>query len=199
MDDLTIRRTSAARARMTFSEFAAFYMSRPNGERWELIDGEAIKVAPPTLVHQAIAENICDLLKKRLKVLKSDRRAMMDVGVHVLENEDYSPEPDVVVIDRKIELGQIWAERFYFAVEILSDDSRTVQAKKRAFYSGHAHCFGFMFVRQDEIGVELSSRGDDGWHTHEVNNPDAMIELPMLGKIGRLNKFYETTPLDGAS
>jgi Uma2 family endonuclease len=195
MDDLSVRTRPAANARMTFAEYVAFYSLRPDGERWELIDGEAQRVAPPSLIHQVIAKNIRDLLKKRLRKQQLDMRAIREVGVHVPEIDDYSPEPDVVIINSKVEFGQVWADRFYFAVEILSGEGDEVLDKKRAYYKAHAHCFGFMFVEQTEVRVELVLRGADGWSTQFATDPLRMIELPALGKIGRLRCFYDTTPL----
>ena len=42
---------------MTVEEFLAFVESRPNEERWELIEGRPVLQASPSKVHQIIARN----------------------------------------------------------------------------------------------------------------------------------------------
>ena len=43
---------------MTIEEFLSFTETRPDGERWELIEGVAILQASPSKPHQVIATNI---------------------------------------------------------------------------------------------------------------------------------------------
>lgn len=40
------------RPRLSVELFRGFLESRPDEERWELIDGVAVMMAPPTLAHQ---------------------------------------------------------------------------------------------------------------------------------------------------
>ena len=41
---------------LTMEQFHAFRDSRPEEEKWELIDGVPMMMPPPTLVHQRIAQ-----------------------------------------------------------------------------------------------------------------------------------------------
>jgi hypothetical protein len=43
---------------MTVDEFYAFTDTRPDEEKWELIEGEPILNAAPSLLHQWIVRNI---------------------------------------------------------------------------------------------------------------------------------------------
>ena len=36
----------------TADQFLEFYMSRPDEERWQLVDGLAIMMVPPSFLHQ---------------------------------------------------------------------------------------------------------------------------------------------------
>jgi hypothetical protein len=47
---------------MTFEDFVAFVEERPDGERWELVNGVPFLNAWPTDVHQVIVGNINTLL-----------------------------------------------------------------------------------------------------------------------------------------
>ena len=47
---------------MTVEEYFAFTDTRPDNEKWELIDGEPILNAPPSRLHQIILDNLVFLL-----------------------------------------------------------------------------------------------------------------------------------------
>src|SRR5437763_16552071 len=49
---------------MDVDEFMAFIEMRPKEERWHLIEGIAVLMAPPSLAHQWIALNFCELLTR---------------------------------------------------------------------------------------------------------------------------------------
>ncbi len=42
-------------ARMTASGFCSFQATRPDRERWELIDGAPVRLPRPTIAHQVLA------------------------------------------------------------------------------------------------------------------------------------------------
>jgi Uma2 family endonuclease len=52
--------------RLSVELFRGFLEGRPDEERWELIDGVPIMMAPPTLAHQRIAGNLQRLLNEAL-------------------------------------------------------------------------------------------------------------------------------------
>ena len=49
----------------TADQFLDFYMTRPDGERWQLVDGLAMMMVPPTSVHQRIGKNLLQLARSR--------------------------------------------------------------------------------------------------------------------------------------
>ena len=53
---------------MNVPEFLGFLRSRPDEERWELIGGFPMMMAPPTIRHQRIASNLERLLNDVLRV-----------------------------------------------------------------------------------------------------------------------------------
>src|SRR5215467_8562769 len=80
--------------------FRAWTETRPDEERWELIDGVPMMMTPPTKAHQRIASNLERLLNDALVRSAPERAAYQRVGLTlgpIVEN--YDPEPDVVVID----------------------------------------------------------------------------------------------------
>src|SRR5260370_2451071 len=47
---------------MDVDEFMAFLETRPDEERWDLIEGVAVMMAPPSYAHRRIVSNLCQLL-----------------------------------------------------------------------------------------------------------------------------------------
>src|SRR5262250_2760591 len=84
---------------LSIKAFRAWSETRPDEERWELIDGVPMMMTPPTKAHQRIASNLERLPSDALARTPA-RAAYQRVGLNlgpVVEN--YDPEPDVVVID----------------------------------------------------------------------------------------------------
>ena len=60
--------------RLGIQEFHAFYNERPEREKWELIDGVAITMSPPTLMHQRISANLELFVNRRLELVQGDSK-----------------------------------------------------------------------------------------------------------------------------
>ena len=189
---------------LTMEQFHAFRDERPKEEKWELIDGVPMMMPPPTLIHQRIASNIETLLNLALERGRPDWRADGEIGIRLPDDERYNPEPDVTVIDTAIEIDQIYAERFYFVVEVLSKSNRPEQyagsdkpmvlAAKIDFYKLHEPCRGVLIVRQDRVEAQVYSRAN-GWTATELAAPTDRIVIPDIGDIGQLRALYRHTPL----
>lgn len=181
---------------VTLEAFHAFRDDRPSGEKWELIAGVPNMMLPPTLVHQRIAGNIDKMLDARLSLTKPEWRADREVGLLVPDDDKYNPEPDITVIDTKIEIGQLYADRFFFVVEVLSDsDKPKLLDLKLDWYQRHEHCLGVLFIAQDRQHATLHAKKGSGWNTQELNDPEAEITIPEIGTIGTLGDAYRNTPL----
>ena len=86
--------------RISLKTFRTFVEDRPDNEHWELIDGVAMMMAPPTVAHQVISRNLHLLLHGALAQHAPDLIALARIGLNLGPAvEDYDPEPDVVVID----------------------------------------------------------------------------------------------------
>jgi Uma2 family endonuclease len=66
---------------MDVDEFMAFLQTRPKGEHWDLIEGIAVMMASPTVVHQRIAHNLCNLLHTAFAAHSFDLFAYTGLGV----------------------------------------------------------------------------------------------------------------------
>jgi len=175
--------------------FQGFYNERPKEEKWELIGGRPVMMAPPTLDHQKISGVCFELLNAQLAKTMPGWEANMEIGLVVPENDTFNPEPDVTVIDADTEPGQIYATRFYFVVEVCSpNDKGWVLDAKLKFYSNHPSCLGGMFVNQDRIGAELYLKTAN-WQKFDLSRPDDRIDIPEIGDIGPLGELYRRTRL----
>jgi Uma2 family endonuclease len=189
---------------LTIEQFHAFRDERPKEEKWELIDGVPMMMPPPTLMHQRIASNIEVRLNATLREVRPEWQADREIGVLLPDDEKYNPEPDVTVIDAEIGLDQVYAERFYFVAEVLSEGNRPelragsdkpqVLAAKLSYYQLHEHCRGVLIVRQDRIEAELHVRAAP-WRRTELRDPADRIVIPEIGDIGPLGALYRHTPL----
>jgi Uma2 family endonuclease len=182
---------------ITMKQFHAFRDSRPEEEKWELIDGVPMMMPPPTLVHQRISANLDRLLNNRLEDVRPEWRADREVGIWLKGDKKYNPEPDVTVIDAAIALGQIYVTRFYFVAEVLSDsDEKAVLDAKLGYYKGHEHNRCILFVHQDAVGADQYSQSSGRWRHKQLSDPAAALTFPEIGAIGRLGDPYRFTPLD---
>src|SRR5687767_13820329 len=83
---------------MNVDEFMAFLETRPHGERWELIEGVAVMMAPASYAHQRICLNLASLLNNALAVSGIDAFAYVNVGVRNPSLRNFQPLPDVTVV-----------------------------------------------------------------------------------------------------
>src|SRR5437870_7241158 len=148
---------------MSVELFRRFVEDRPDEEHWQLIDGVAVMMAPPTLAHQRIASNLQLLLHAALERHNPKLTAYQRAGLNLAPPvEDYDPEPDVVVIDSDAaeKPGERYANRFYLVAEIVSASDRAYAESKRGVYKLHEACKCILTVQQDRCEVRVDLRAD---------------------------------------
>src|SRR5882672_7195598 len=104
---------------MDVDEFMAFLQTRPKGEHWDLIEGVAVMMASPTVVHQRIAHNLCNLLTSAFAARGLELFAYTGLSVRTPGLTNFQPEPDVVVLPGDASYD-LYSEHFQLAVEVLS-------------------------------------------------------------------------------
>ena len=184
--------------RMSVGQFRQFIGGRPDKERWELIDGVAMMMAPPTLAHQRIASNLERLLLDALETHAPALTAFQAIGVNVGPAiENYDPEPDVVVTDSSVEEAQdeCYADRFYLAAEIVSSNERVDIDRKRSIYKLHDACSCILTVQQDRFEVQIDLRTETGWSEQVLMQADDILAIPAFGLRCSVADLYRGTPL----
>jgi Uma2 family endonuclease len=178
--------------------FRAFTASRPDEERWELIDGVAVMMTPPTKTHQRIASNLETLLLNALKSRAPHLTAYQRLGVNLGPAiQYYDPEPDVVVIDADTGPGddERYADRFYLAAEIVSMSDKDFVDAKREIYQQHEACNCVLVVQQNRHEVRVDLRTQSGWTQKVLTDPDDLLELPEFGLRCKLSDLYRDTAI----
>src|SRR5580704_5559518 len=143
---------------LSVASFRTWLKSRPNEERWELIEGVPMMMAPPNRRHQRIASNLESLLNAALKRHNPLLAAYHDIGVNIVSTVPYDPEPDVAVVREDENPDPRYAERFYLVAEVLSESDKAIIESKRDIYRAHPSCTCILLIRQDRLEITVDSR-----------------------------------------
>ena len=163
-------------ARMSGPEFRAFQTTRPDHERWELVDGAPVMMTPPLIDHNRIASNLERLLSDALDRHDRSREAVqrpgieLGLGAEVLAglglDAGCKPEPDVAVIDHDPRPGRRFIDRAYLLAEVVSaTDAGPALATGEAWiavktrlYRAHPSCEAVVVIEQDRVAVRIATR-----------------------------------------
>lgn len=181
--------------KFTVEEYLAWIKPRPKEERWQLIDGVAMLMNPPTIKHQFIASNLASELNWRFRRHKPELRALQEVGLIVPEVDMFRPEADVAVLDNSIDQETSWADRFYLVAEVLSESNTDKDIElKRVRYIRHPDNQYVLIIDQKKIGLEIWTRAT-GWERAVLQDADDVLDLPEFGFQLRVGELYRDTPL----
>ena len=181
--------------RLSVALFRGFLEGRPEEERWELIDGLPVMMAPPTKAHQRIASNLERLLNDALESQGSEWAAYQAIGVNLGPRiQYYDPEPDVVVVDAERD-NERYSDLFYLAAEVVSSSDRGYIESKREVYKLHAACKCVLTVQQDRFEVRVELRTGSDWSENTLRTPDDDLVLPDFGLRCRVFDLYRGTSL----
>jgi Uma2 family endonuclease len=180
--------------KFSVEEFFALMESRPEEERWQLIDGVAMMMPPPTRVHQQITSNLAFELNTHFRAHRLDLSALQEIGLIVPKAELFRPEADVAVFDLMADY-ESYADKFYFVTEILSDSNTDKDiAVKRQRYLQHPDNLYFVLIEQRRVRIEVLARSAS-WQPLVLEGLDAMLEIPEWSFRTPLAKLYRGTPL----
>jgi Uma2 family endonuclease len=180
---------------MTVEDFYAFTDTRPDEEKWELIDGEPILNAAPSQMHQLIIRNVIVALGIRERELKAPWAVLPRLGVSVSDTS--RPEPDVLVIpsehrrpDRRRDRDDV-----IVAFEVLSPltEGRDLRWKRTA-YTSLSSLTHYIVVAQNAVEVTVFGREDD-FAERRTRSLDETIELRSLGISLPVAEIYRDTGL----
>ena len=164
-------------ARMGVAEYQDWVASKPDDQRWELLDGVPTLMSPTSGRHQRIVAN----LVRRLDELAERRGCSALPGLAVLsaEMDDFAPIPDIVV-----QCGPLPRDGYtrdpLLVAEVLSPSTMSMdRGRKTDVFRTVAALQVFLIVYQDDARAEVWRR-DAGWAMRMLGRGD-VIDLPELG------------------
>jgi len=182
---------------MTVEEYFAFTDTRPDNEKWELIDGEPILNASPSKLHQTILLNLAFLLGSVQRQRQQSWQAMPGIGVRVSDTS--LPEPDLFIVPagaaKRDPYGRQTSDVFA-AFEILSPSTADRDLRwKRTAYTSLPSLTHYIVVAQDAVDVVVFAR-DTGFAERRYRSLSDTIELPALGILLPVSEIYRDTGLE---
>jgi Uma2 family endonuclease len=181
---------------MTVEEFYAFTDTRPDEEKWELIDGEPVLNAAPSRLHQRIVKNLTFVLATLERRPGTSWEVLPGLGVRVSDKN--RPEPDVLVIPRNgnsVDPQGRDRSDVIVAFEVLSPSTKARDLRwKRTAYTSLASLTHYIVIAQDAVEVVVFSR-DDGFAEQRMRSIDEAIELRSLGISLPVAEIYRDTGL----
>jgi len=181
---------------MTVEEYFSFTDTRPDNEKWELIDGEPILNASPSGLHQAILHNLDVLLG--IMQLQQPQAWECTPGLGVRVSDVSLPEPDLFILPAgTIERDPLSRETrdVLVAFEILSPSTAERDLRwKRVAYTSLPSLKYYVVVAQDAVDVVVFAR-ETGFTEHRIRSLNGSVELPALGIALPLEGIYRGTGL----
>jgi Uma2 family endonuclease len=141
---------------MTADEFFAFTATRPDGEKWELIDGEPIMTASPTFLHQVVVTNLI----AELRACRPEKKASWTVipGIGVRLSETSVPVPDVL-IRPNVPIKGSECDDMIIAFEVLSPSTADRDLHwKRESYADLPSVQQYVVLAHDRIEIRSHER-----------------------------------------
>jgi len=172
---------------MTAEEFFAFTATRPDEEKWELIDGEPIMNASATRLHAIIAGNIFAQLQPFWAGRHEKWEVLQNLSVRVSETR--VPVPDVLVRPN-IPVEGSECDDMVLAFEVLSPSTadRDLRWKRKA-YSSLPSLRQYVVLAQDAIEAFSYDRANE-FAERRFDSPESLIDLPALNTSLRLSDLY---------
>ena len=185
----------AEQNQMTIEDFLAFAEQRPDGERWELIEGMAIMNAAPTQWHQRIALNIGSALDAIKLASGASWTANLGVGTRVPASTNSLPQPDLVVQEHEL-LGLPVTEDSLIIFEVLSkSNTKADSAWRKQVYSSVPNCQHYVTVATAKAEIVHYDRAD-GWVGASCTGLEETLALAAINAELPLRGIYRWTPID---
>jgi Uma2 family endonuclease len=176
---------------MTVEEFYALTDARPDGEKWELIDGEAVLNAAPSDYHQLILKNLIVALGIEERRLGRPWRIIPGIGV--LVSNTSRPEPDVMILPKDFVRSTTPRRDTRDAIalfEIMSPSTKSRDLKwKRAAYTAMDALTHYVVIAQDAVDVVVFAR-DNGFAEQRFQSLSDVVAFSALGVSLPLSEVY---------
>jgi hypothetical protein len=179
---------------MTIREFLAFTATRPDEERWELIEGVPELNASPVNVHQIIVLNISNVLMNHKARTGADWIPALGVGTIVPASPQSLPQPDLYVQEGAATWKHTTADALVIFEVQSRGNSKADRDWRRRVYASVPNCQHYVTVSLKSPEAISYDRAA-GWKARSVKGLMASLDLAALGLSMPLADIYRYTPL----
>jgi len=191
---MTARPKLAPEQQMTIEEFLAFTDTRPEEERWELIEGVPVLNPSPIDYHQIVVTNIVTYLARTKLDAGAPWLPLIGTGTRVPASIHNLPQPDVMVKEHA-PTGSPVSDDALVVFEVLSkSNTKADQAWRRRIYSSVPNCQHYVTVSLKAVEVVAYDRANN-WKQRSIETLAGALELPALGVTIPVADIYRWTPL----
>jgi len=187
----------APEQQMTIEEFLAFTDTRPNEERWELVEGVPILNASPVEFHQVVATNISTFLMNHKNATSASWTPMLGVGTRVPVSPNSLPQPDVFVKQGAPTALPVTDDALVIFEVLSRSNTKADQEWRKRVYSSIPNCQHYVTISLKSVEVCVFDRGTN-WQLRRSRNLVDRLELTALGVELPLSAIYRWTPLGAA-
>ncbi len=179
--------------RLSAAEYLA--LEREAETKSEFWNGEIFAMAGASREHNLIAMAVGAAIYPQLKgceLYGSDMRVRVPAT-------DLYTYPDLVIVCEPPRFDEADVDTLVnptFLVEVLSPSTEDYdRGRKPAHYRTIPSLAGYLLIAQDRVHVELVTRQSDGrWLLTEVEDPNAVLELPLSGARLAVADLYARMP-----
>jgi Uma2 family endonuclease len=177
---------------MSVEAFFAFTDTRPDHEKWELIDGAPVLQESPTLSHQVIVGNLIWCLLSIRRERRPPWMAIPGIGVRIcrtsLIQPDFLIRPDTRDSIRECDDAIV-------AIEVLSESTADRDLGwKRTAYARVASLLYYVVIAPDAVEAMVYARASN-FAEQRLESLAATLDLPSLGISLPLAEIYRDTDL----
>jgi Uma2 family endonuclease len=191
---MTARPKLAPEQQMTIEEFLAFTDTRPEEERWELIEGVPVLNPSPIDYHQIVVTNISGFLWRFKGEQHPSWLPLIGTGTRVPVSTHSLPQPDVMVKEHP-PTGSSVSDDALVLFEVLSrSNTKADQAWRRRVYASVPNCQHYITVSLKGVEVVAYDRASD-WRDRSIVSLAEALALPALDLAIPLADIYRWTPL----
>ena len=184
----------AEKDQMTVEDFLAFAEARPDGERWELIEGIAVMNAAPTQWHQRISINIASALDAVKLASNASWIANLGVGTRVPNSPNSLLQPDVYVQAGVTQATSATDDALVIFEVLSKSNTKADRAWRKQVYSSVPNCEHYVTVSTKTAEITRHDRAA-GWDGTTITGLDATLTLAAIKADLALRDVYRWTPI----
>jgi hypothetical protein len=137
---MTARPKLSPEQQMTIEEFLAFAATRPDEERWELIEGVAFMNPAPIEHHQVVVANIVAYLMAHKQRAGVKWLPLLGVGTRVPVSPRSLPQPDVLVKEGTATDSPVTDDALVLFEVLSRSNTKADQTWRRKVYASVPNC-----------------------------------------------------------